>query len=111
MTAYRTTYYHDYPDDTTLEYTESNGRNQIELTFTSEDPDAGMEIMVYGGEDCMEELMLELYTEISSYLDSKEYRAFGGYAGATPETYYDEYTRTALYAFEAMLMQELRLDD
>jgi len=104
------TYSHDYPHDTTLEYTENNGRNQIELTFTSKDPDAGTEIMVYGGDDCMEELELELYTEISSFLDSKEHRAFGGYAGATPEDYYDEYTRRALHAFEAMLMQELRLD-
>lgn len=108
--TYKTTYYHDYPDDTTLEYTENNGRNQIELTFTSEDPDAGMEIMALGGNDCMEELELELYTEINSYLNAKEHRSFGGYAGATPESYYDEYTRTALYAFEAMLMQELRLD-
>lgn len=107
---YRTTYTHDYPNDTTLEYTENKGRNQIELTFTSEDPDVGTEIMVYGGEDCMEELELELYTEINSYLDAKEHRSFGGYVGATPESYYDEYTRTALYAFEAMLMQELRLD-
>lgn len=106
--TYKTTYYHDYPDDTTLEYTENNGRNQIEMTFTSEDPDAGTEIMVFGGNDCMEELELELYTEINSYLDAKE--QFGGYAGATPESYYDEYTRTALYAFEAMLMQELKLD-
>lgn len=106
--TYKTTYYHDYPDDTTLEYTENNGRNQIELTFTSEDPDAGTEIMVFGGNDCMEELELELYTEINSYLDAKEH--LGGYAGATPESYYDEYTRTALYAFEAMLMRELKLD-
>lgn len=104
------TYSHDYPDDTTMEFTSNNGRNQIEMTFTSEDPDAGTEIMVYGGEDCMEELMLEQYTEINSYLDSKEHRSFGGYAGATPESYYDEYTLTALYAFEAMLMQELRLN-
>ena len=110
MSNYSTKYTHDYPNDTTLEYTESKGRNQIELTFTSEDPDAGTEYLIFGGNECMEELMLELYTEINQYLDSKEHRAFGGYAGATPETYYDEYTRTALYAFEAMLMQELRLD-
>ena len=110
MSNYSTKYYHDYPDDTTLKYTESNGRNELTLTFTSEDPDAGTETMISAGNDCMEELMLELYTEIISYLDSKEHRAFGRYAGATPESYYDEYTRTALYAFEAMLMHELRLD-
>lgn len=110
MSNYSIKYHHDYPDDTTLNYTESNGRNELTLTFTSEDPDAGNETMVYAGNSCMEELMLELYTEISSYLDSKEHRAFGGYACATPETYYDEYTRTALYAFEAMLMHELKLN-
>lgn len=104
------TYTHDYPNDTTLEYTEGEGRNELTLTFTSEDPDCGTEIMIFGGDDCMEELMLELYTEISSFLDAKERRSFGGYVGATPASYYDEYTRTALYAFEAMLMQELRLD-
>jgi len=104
------TYSHDYENDTTMEYTENNGRNELILTFTSEDPDAGTETMVYAGNACAEELMLELYTEINSYLDAKEHRFFCGYAGATPESYYDEYTRTALYAFEAMLMQELRLE-
>ena len=111
MSNYRITYYHDYPDDTTLEYTENNGRNQIELTFTSEDPDAGTEIMVYGGEDCMEELMLELYTEINSYLDTYTHGKYSTYCGSTPESYYEDYTRTALIAFEAVLAQELRLDD
>ena len=106
MSNYLASYsYEDY-NDTTLEYTEDNG---LELTFTGYENYS--DVLVYNGENsCVEELMLELYTEIKCYLDSKEHRAFGGYAGAAPDSYYDEYDRTSLHAFEELLMQELRLD-
>ena len=43
-------YSHDYPDDTTLEYTRIGDQSELRLSFSSEDPDAGIEEMLYGGD-------------------------------------------------------------
>jgi len=92
------TYSHDYPNDTRLEFTRDESRAQIELSFTSEDPDCGTETLVYGADEgaTRTELIAELRADITAYLDSQP----------CADRYYDEYTRTALYAFEAILLRE-----
>ena len=87
-------YSHDYPDDTTMEISiREDGDTQLELSFTSEDPDMGTETLVYAGDtNDWRELAGELKKEITDYLDS-----------LLGDDYYDEYSRTALYAFENML--------
>ena len=97
MCNYTAKYTYNNHGDTTLEYND----NGIELTFTG-DMNC-RDVLVYNGDACMEELMLELYTEISMYLE-------GRYAGATPKSYYGEYDLTALCAFEGILSRELSLD-
>lgn len=63
--AYRF-YSHDYPADTTLEYTRSGDRAELKLSFSSEDPDMGTEEMLYGGENG--ESMLELVSDLRNDL-------------------------------------------
>ena len=74
-------YSHDYTADTTLEYTRQGDRAELTLSFSSEDPDMGVEEMVYGGEnrESMAELVSDLKSEITGYLD----------AGTTLTPYFD----------------------
>ena len=100
------TYSHDYPNDTTMEYSRNHSAAELRMTFTSEDPDMGTEELHYYGQhgEPMEVLAQELRDEISSHLDQGE---------AHPRTeadsihsiadFYDDYSHTALYAFENML--------
>ena len=62
-------YSHDYTADTTLDYTRQGDRAELTLSFSSEDPDMGVEEMVYGGEsrESMAELVSDLKGEIASY--------------------------------------------
>lgn len=102
----RFTYTHDYTDDTTLTYTSTEDRSEIELTFTSEDPDIGTEILIYGSDQevTMGCLMQELMDEIGAYLDDKE----TGINDPLYGEFYCGYTNTALYAFENILNELLR---
>lgn len=102
-------YSHDYTADTTLEYTRQGERAELTLSFSSEDPDMGVEEMVYGGEnrESMAELVSELKSEITGYLDAAETPPFQNRQGVPADTIdvYSEYSRTALYAFEAILSE------
>ena len=102
-------YSHDYTADTTLEYSRMGNRAELMLTFSSEDPDMGAEEMVYGGEnrESMAELVSDLKNEITEYLDAADTASFYDQQGMPVEAdvVYGEYSRTALYAFEAILTQ------
>ena len=102
-------YSHDYTADTTLEYSRMGNRAELTLTFSSEDPDIGAEEMVYGGEnrESMAELVSDLKNEITVYLDAADTASFYDQQGMPVEAdvVYGEYSRTALYAFEAILTQ------
>ena len=73
--AYRF-YSHDYPADTTLEYTRSGNRAELKLSFSSEDPDMGTEEMLYGGEngESMLELVSDLRNDLTAWLDAQSGR-------------------------------------
>ena len=105
-------YTHEYPADTRLEYTRTGDRAELRLTFSSEDPDMGTEEMIYAGEsgESMRELVADLYAELTGYLDAADSYSFVQQQGLSEafgvhdeKTYYDEYSRAALYAFEAIL--------
>lgn len=100
-------YSHDYTADTTLEYTRQGEHAELMLSFGSEDPDMGVEEMVYGGEnrESMAELVSDLKREITAYLDAADTASFYDQQGMPVEIdeVYQEYSRTALYAFEAIL--------
>ncbi len=107
------TYSHDYPNDTKLEYVKTGEHAELHLSFTSEDPDAGVEEMLLSGDngETLTELASSLRADISSYLDAQDTSSFyeqqglshlkelGGQAEQCSDC-----TRTALYAFEAILM-------
>ena len=71
-------YSHDYTADTTLEYTRQGDHAELMLSFGSEDPDMGVEEMVYGGEnhESMAELVSDLKREITAYLDAADTASF-----------------------------------
>ena len=100
-------YIHDYPADTTLEYTRKGSGSELTLSFGSEDPDMGSEKMVLGGDhsESMAELVSELKKEIQSYLNAADTSSFYDQQGEPAPIVrdYGEYSRTALYAFEAIL--------
>ena len=89
------TYNHDYPNDTTWEYTIDRDRAQLELAFTSEDPDYGTETLIIGGDATasLETLAADLLEEVTTYLDHKIENEF----------LEDNYCVTSLYAFEGCL--------
>ena len=112
--AYRF-YSHDYPADTTLEYTRSGNRAELKLSFSSEDPDMGTEEMLYGGEngESMLELVSDLRNDLTAWLDAQDTSSFREQQGLADEIhsqddYYGEFSRTALYAFEALLTETER---
>ena len=65
-------YSHDYPADTTLEYTRTDNHSELRLSFSSEDPDSGTKELVYAGENgkSMQELTTDLKEELAAYDDS-----------------------------------------
>lgn len=103
---------HDYPDDTSLEYTLRGDNAMLRLIFTSEDDDLGHEEMVYCGEssESMKEMVSDLRKDITAYLDYQDHDSFFQQQGIhstgeihSVEDYFGEFTRTALYAFEGIL--------
>ncbi len=110
-------YSHDYPADTTLEYTRTGNRSELRLSFSSEDPDMGTEEMLYAGEngESMQELVADLKAELTGYLDAVDTSSFYQQQGISlsdgihsQDDYFSEYSRTSLYAFEAILQQTER---
>lgn len=95
-------YSHDYHDDTKMTVSiREDGATQLALSFTSEDPDMGTEEMVYAGNGDYLTLSKEQLEEMSAYLDDIEAYSRGG----EKESFYNEYSRTALYAFEGLLKE------
>ncbi len=110
-------YSHDHPADTNLEYTLTGNRAELRLSFISEDPDMGVEEMLYAGKngESMGELVADLRADLTAYLDDSDTSSFRGQQGLSPpdgvhsqEDYFGEYSRTALYAFESILRQTER---
>ena len=109
-------YSHDYPADTTLEYARTGDHSELRLSFSSEDPDSGTEELVYAGENgkSMQELTADLKEELAAYLDAADTSSFYQQQGIPQpdgmrsQIDYSEYSRTSLYAFEAILMQTER---
>ena len=108
-------YSHDYPADTTLEYTRTGNLAELRLSFCSEDADMGTEEMLYGGEsgESMAELVSDLRSELTAWLDAQDTSSFAEQQGLkdgihSQDDYYGEFSRTALYAFEAVLSQTER---
>lgn len=104
------TYSHDYPDDTRLEYVRDGEHTELHLSFTSEDPDAGVEETLLSGDngESLTELVSDLRADISSYLDAQDTSSFFEQQGILQApgdraAQWDDFTRTALYAFEAVL--------
>ncbi len=111
-------YSHDYPGDTHLTYTRNGNEVHLLLTFQSEDPDMGIEEMqfnAYAGES-FAEMLSDSLGELSAYLDRHDTSSFYKQQGNSPKydisefySYYGEFSRTSLYAFEgAMKEAELR---
>lgn len=101
-------YTFDYPNDTALTYTRTGNSSELMLSFSSEDPDAGVEELMYAGEqgESMLELVSDLQAELTSWLDAADTSSFAEQQGmSTPDVslIYGDYTRTALYAFESIL--------
>ena len=98
-------YSHDYPDDTKMIVeTREDGNTQLTLEFTSEDPDMGTETLTYAGNNSdWTELSHELREEITNYLDVIDVPFYDSHNDSLIELY-SEYSKTALYAFEAMLI-------
>ena len=109
-------YSHDYPADTTLEYTRTGDHSELRLSFSSEDPDMGTEELIYVSESgkSMQELTADLKEELAAYLDAADTSSFYQQQGISQpdgmrsQIDYSEYSRTSLYAFEAILMQTER---
>lgn len=98
-------YSHDYPDDTKMTVSiREDGATQLVLSFTSEDPDMGTEEMIYAGNEHYRTLVAELLEELSGHLDRVEFFKREG-EWTKKDDYYDEYSRTALYAFEGLLKE------
>lgn len=95
---------HDYTDDTQLDITRYGEDFQLRLSFQSEDPDMGTEELEYNGNGSLGSVVHDLLDEIRNYLDAKQ-----NYYREDPEVihsindYYDDFSSTALYAFESAL--------
>ena len=111
---------YDYTADTRMDFTRTGQHSELALSFSSEGPDKGTEEMIYAGEngESMHELVTELLAELTGYLDAADSSSFVQQQGLSAvfgiydsTDYYDEYSRTALYAFESALQtmeRELR---
>lgn len=102
---------HDHPEDTTLTYTRTETHAELKLTFASEDPDTGVEELLYMGNhgESMTELAADLRAELTAWLDARDTSSFAEQQGipVAPDmsVVYGDYTRTALYAFEDALTE------
>ena len=102
---------HDHPEDTTLTYTRTETHAELKLTFASEDPDTGVEELLYMGNhgESMTELAADLRAELTAWLDARDTSSFAEQQGipVAPDMslVYGDYTRTALYAFEDALTE------
>lgn len=106
----RHSYSHDYPDDTTLEYVRWGNHAEIRLAFHSEDPDAGVEEMLYAGDsgESMAQLVSDLRANLTAHLEAADSTSFYEQQGVeihNETDYFNEYTRSALYAFEGILKE------
>ena len=74
---------HDYPDDTTITYTRTGAHAELKLAFTSEDPDVGVEELLYAGDqgESMAELAADLHAELTSWLDAQDTSSFAEQQG------------------------------
>ena len=109
-------YTHNELNDTTLEYTRTGNDTTITLTFDTKDPDAGMEELMYHGNDgeSMEELTDDLLSEVKAYLDYQDSSSYFEQQNMPVsdsihrlEDDYGEFTRTSLLAFEGALKEHL----
>lgn len=95
---------HDYENDTQMDITRFGDDFHLRLSFTSEDPDMGTEELEYNGNGSLGTVVRDLLDEIRNYLDTKQ-----NYYREDPEVihsindYYDDFSSTALYAFEGAL--------
>lgn len=98
ITAYAT---HNYHNDTKLEYKKNGNEVELKLSFTSEDPDCGTEEMTCSFDDGEKLHMAAQYIliDLAPYNDEP--------CECSDDTiqYYENYTRTALIAFENMLRE------
>ena len=99
---------HDYDSDTKMTYEQDATGTHLKLWFTSEDPDCGTEEMEYNTDGWWtpKEIGLDLLDEIKSYLDAQDTSSFliqQGVPVIPAYGYFDDFTRTALYAFENIL--------
>lgn len=76
-------YTFDYPNDTALTYTRTGNSSELMLSFSSEDPDAGVEELMYAGEqgESMLELVSDLQAELTSWLDAADTSSFAEQQG------------------------------
>lgn len=96
--------------DTMLNYSYDGKDGHIQLTFSHEDPDVGVEEMLYNGEGTFGELASDLRCEISSFLDHQNAVPREAKSGIRSlENYLEGFTRTALIAFETILKEALNL--
>lgn len=97
---------HDYPFDTQMYFDTHGRRSELILFFEHEDYDMGTERLIFAGGDGEneEELMADLHNEIKTYLDAKDSSSFYEQQGEihSIDDYYNNFTRSALYAFEAI---------
>ena len=102
------TYSHDYTMNTRLDFSRNGANAQLRLSFSSEDMDMGMEELLYRGQggESLTELAHDLREDITAYLDRLElYERPATNSIHTSDDYYAEFSRTALYAFEASLKE------
>ena len=98
-------YDHDYPNDTTYIFErDPDGRGQITMTFTSEDIDYGTEELIYGGDGTENELRADLLKDLTECLDLQEQGYLGDRLPVELRYYDEEFIRSSLIAFEAMLL-------
>ena len=112
-------YTHDYENDTVIEFRMTSCRSELEMSFTSEDPDYGTETLVYGAEpaETLKDLASELLKELTAYIDYAYSPIY--YSDEKPESpvshdaedYYDNYGYTSLIAFEGWLIDLVRSEN
>lgn len=96
--------------DTKLNYSYDGKDGHIRLTFSHEDPDVGVEEMLYNGEGTLCELANDLRCEISSFLDHQNAVPREAKSEISSlEDYLEGFTRTALIAYESILKEALTL--
>lgn len=99
---------HAYPGDTKMNCVYDGSDWHFTLTFTSEDPDAGTEEMLYNGDGDIDEMASDLYKEIASFLDRQKGKPREQQNEIhSLDDYLSSFTRTALIAFESILQEAM----